>query len=78
MADPDLDLLYCTHADGKLSIWKRKEWVSTSCSYFTIIIIEEKYLNWLNGGPKLWILYYMLEYSCRTSSLVIQEREKNS
>jgi hypothetical protein len=25
MADPDLDLLYCTHADGKLSIWKRKE-----------------------------------------------------
>ncbi|CAM0947089.1 unnamed protein product [Alopecurus aequalis] len=25
MADPDLDLLYCTHVDGKLSIWKRKE-----------------------------------------------------
>ncbi|KAF7083409.1 hypothetical protein CFC21_087207 [Triticum aestivum] len=25
MADTDLDLLYCTHADGKLSIWKRKE-----------------------------------------------------
>ena len=25
MADPDLDLLYCTHTDGKLSIWKRKE-----------------------------------------------------
>ncbi|XP_006646857.2 WD repeat-containing protein 11-like [Oryza brachyantha] len=25
MADPDLDLLYCTHIDGKLSIWKRKE-----------------------------------------------------
>jgi len=25
MADPDLDLLYCTHTDGKLSIWRRKE-----------------------------------------------------
>jgi WD repeat-containing protein 11 len=25
MADPDLDLLYCTHLDGKLSIWRRKE-----------------------------------------------------
>uniref|UniRef100_A0A0D9VBZ7 Uncharacterized protein n=1 Tax=Leersia perrieri TaxID=77586 RepID=A0A0D9VBZ7_9ORYZ len=25
MADPDLDLLCCTHLDGKLSIWKRKE-----------------------------------------------------
>ncbi|TVU33503.1 hypothetical protein EJB05_25326 [Eragrostis curvula] len=25
MADPDLDLLYCTHIDGKLSIWRRKE-----------------------------------------------------
>ncbi|KAL5208008.1 hypothetical protein ABZP36_032443 [Zizania latifolia] len=25
MADPDLDLLYCTHLDGRLSIWKRKE-----------------------------------------------------
>ncbi|XP_008809225.1 WD repeat-containing protein 11 isoform X2 [Phoenix dactylifera] len=23
--DPDLDLLYCAHLDGKLSIWKRKE-----------------------------------------------------
>ncbi|CAL5060395.1 unnamed protein product [Urochloa decumbens] len=25
MADPDLDLLYCTHTDGKLTIWRRKE-----------------------------------------------------
>ena len=25
MADPDLDLLYCTHTDGKLSTWRRKE-----------------------------------------------------
>ncbi|KAL6888632.1 hypothetical protein ACP4OV_009658 [Aristida adscensionis] len=25
MADPDLDILYCTHVDGKLSIWRRKE-----------------------------------------------------
>uniref|UniRef100_A0A0E0CF77 Uncharacterized protein n=1 Tax=Oryza meridionalis TaxID=40149 RepID=A0A0E0CF77_9ORYZ len=25
MSDPDFDLLYCTHIDGKLSIWKRKE-----------------------------------------------------
>ncbi|RWW16759.1 hypothetical protein BHE74_00031402 [Ensete ventricosum] len=25
MPDPDLDLLYCVHLDGKLSIWKRKE-----------------------------------------------------
>uniref|UniRef100_A0A0E0JVA1 Uncharacterized protein n=1 Tax=Oryza punctata TaxID=4537 RepID=A0A0E0JVA1_ORYPU len=25
MADPDLDVLYCMHIDGKLSIWKRKE-----------------------------------------------------
>ncbi|WVZ77962.1 hypothetical protein U9M48_025749 [Paspalum notatum var. saurae] len=25
MADPDLDMLYCTHTDGKLSIWRRKE-----------------------------------------------------
>lgn len=25
MADPDIDMLYCTHLDGKLSIWRRKE-----------------------------------------------------
>nr|XP_009381634.1 PREDICTED: WD repeat-containing protein 11 isoform X1 [Musa acuminata subsp. malaccensis] len=25
MPDPELDLLYCVHLDGKLSIWKRKE-----------------------------------------------------
>ncbi|XP_028548935.1 WD repeat-containing protein 11-like [Dendrobium catenatum] len=25
LPDPDIDLLYCVHLDGKLSIWKRKE-----------------------------------------------------
>ncbi|WOK98642.1 hypothetical protein Cni_G07354 [Canna indica] len=25
MSDPDLDLQYCVHLDGKLSIWKRKD-----------------------------------------------------
>lgn len=25
VADPDLELVYCAHVDGKLSAWKRKE-----------------------------------------------------
>lgn len=36
LSDPNKDFLYCVHSDGRLSIWKRKEYVKSALVFLPI------------------------------------------